>query len=386
MKKNFSVIIVGAGSVGMAAGYYLSKKGVDTLLIDAFDPPHGKGSHHGETRLIRHATHVSSKGGKHFVPLAKRAQELWLNLENEAEDELFIPTGTLSVGEASSTYMKKNIEEGKKHSRLEIVTANEVNSTWPGFSIPEHFMGCFESSSGTLLNEKCIFAYRELREKSKATLLTNTKVKSIDFFNHGVTVNTGENTYHADKVLISAGAWTGKILQSLNIPLQPVRKTFAWFESDELAFQSPQMPCFHFSFENKLYYGFPSINGSGVKLGRTDSERNINPDFMRQDFGKYPSDKEELRSFLDRFLPKVGKLKKGKTCLITNTPDKQFIVDQHPEFPHVYITGGYSGKGFQISSVLGEILSQLITEGKTTHDISAFSISRKGIQWNQYEG
>lgn len=380
MNKNFSVIIVGAGSVGMAAGYYLSKKGVDTLLIDAFDPPHGKGSHHGETRMIRHATHVSSRGGQQYVPLVKRAQQLWHNLENELEETLFIPTGTLSVGEADSFYMKKNMEEGKKSSQLELLKADEVNRNWPSFSIPEHFMGCFELSSGALLNEKCIYAYRMLRSKNKATLLTNTKVQSVDLFSQGVTVVTAENAYHADKVIISSGAWTGKIIGTLGIPLQPVRKTFAWFEANDLSLQHPQMPCFHFSFENKLYYGFPSINGSGVKLGRSDAERNINPDVMRQDFGKYASDEGDLRSFLDRFLPNAsGKLKNGKACLITNTPDKQFIVDRHPEFPHVYITGGYSGKGFQISSVLGEILSQLITEEKTIHNISAFSLAGRYI-------
>jgi N-methyl-L-tryptophan oxidase len=39
----------------MATGYYLAKRGVKTLLIDAFDPPHSLGSHHGDTRMIRHA-------------------------------------------------------------------------------------------------------------------------------------------------------------------------------------------------------------------------------------------------------------------------------------------------------------------------------------------
>ncbi|TMN21648.1 N-methyl-L-tryptophan oxidase [Lentibacillus cibarius] len=375
MNKNYSVIIIGAGSVGMAAGYYLSKKGVDTLLIDAFDPPHRKGSHHGETRMIRHGSHISSKGGQHFVPLVQRAQELWLQLEKESEDRLFIPTGNLTVSEADSSFMKGIVEEGKKYSPLEILNADEIKKNWPGFTIPEHFKGCFEPLSGVLLNEKCVYAYKELRIKNKAALLTNTNVKSIDFFNQGVTVNTEEGSYHADKVLVCAGAWTGKILSSLDLPLNPVRKTFAWFEADDLSLQYPQLPSFYFHVENQIYYGFPNINGSGVKLGRSDSEKRIEPDFMRQDFGKYASDEGDLRNFLDRFLPQAsGKLKKGKACLATNAPDKQFIVDQHPEYPHVYISGGYSGRGFQISSVLGEILSQLITEGSTTHDISAFSL------------
>src|SRR5690625_5791120 len=73
MTRHFKVIVVGAGSMGMAAGYYLARQGVKTLLIDAFDPPHDQGSHFGETRIIRHAYGE----GREYVPLALRAQELW---------------------------------------------------------------------------------------------------------------------------------------------------------------------------------------------------------------------------------------------------------------------------------------------------------------------
>lgn len=55
MTNKYDVIVVGAGSMGMAAGYYLAKQGKKTLLIDAFDPPQENGSHSGDTRLIRHA-------------------------------------------------------------------------------------------------------------------------------------------------------------------------------------------------------------------------------------------------------------------------------------------------------------------------------------------
>lgn len=77
IKKDYDVIVVGAGSMGMAAGYYLAKEGVKTLLVDAFDPPHTNGSHHGDTRIIRHAYGE----GREYVPFALRAQELWYELE-----------------------------------------------------------------------------------------------------------------------------------------------------------------------------------------------------------------------------------------------------------------------------------------------------------------
>ena len=70
---HYNYIVIGAGSMGMAAGYYLAHSGHHTLLLDAFNPPHDHASHHGETRLIRYAYGE----GIAYVPLALRAGERW---------------------------------------------------------------------------------------------------------------------------------------------------------------------------------------------------------------------------------------------------------------------------------------------------------------------
>ncbi|MFL0361636.1 N-methyl-L-tryptophan oxidase [Pseudobacillus sp. 179-B 2D1 NHS] len=377
MKKHYSVVIVGAGSVGMATGCYLAKKGIDTLLIDAFDPPHGRGSHHGETRLIRHAT---GEGG-HYVSLVLRAQQLWKQLEEEVGQTLFIPSGTLMVGEDDAPFIKETVKSATEHSlSLERMRANEIQKRWPGFSIPEHLVGYFESSSGALLNEQCILAYKQLGLTYNMSLKNNTKVECIDFSTSGVAVKTTNETVYADKVVICAGAWTGKLLSSLRLPLQPMRKTLGWFEANSKNYEHPLLPCFYFNVENQKYYGFPNITGGGVKVGRNDSEKETDPDAMSQDFGKYLNDEGDLRNFLEKFLPgAAGKLIKGSSCMITKTPDKDFIIDQYPGFSHVMIAGGFSGHGFKYSSVLGEVLSEIIIHGQTIHDISMFSISRPAL-------
>ncbi|WP_404333187.1 FAD-dependent oxidoreductase [Mesobacillus maritimus] len=66
----------------------------------------------------------------------------------------------------------------------------------------------------------------------------------------------------------------------------------------------------------------------------------------------------------------------GKTCTYTNSPDGDFIIDQHPEHQNIYLACGFSGHGFKFSSVVGEILCQLITEGKTKFDLNPFSLER----------
>ncbi|TCJ00945.1 FAD-dependent oxidoreductase [Cytobacillus praedii] len=84
----YDVIVVGAGSMGMAAGYFLSKSGKKTLLLDSFNPPHNNGSHHGETRIIRHAY----AEGEQYVPFVLKAQELWHDLERETGKQLDVHT------------------------------------------------------------------------------------------------------------------------------------------------------------------------------------------------------------------------------------------------------------------------------------------------------
>ena len=65
-----------------------------------------------------------------------------------------------------------------------------------------------------------------------------------------------------------------------------------------------------------------------------------------------------------------------KTCLYTMTPDEHFIIGLHPQFPSVSVACGFSGHGFKFAPVVGDILAQLATAGKTSHPIEIFSPAR----------
>ncbi len=97
----YDLIIIGSGSVGAAAGYYATRAGLNVLMTDAHMPPHQHGSHHGDTRLIRHAYGEGEK----YVPLVLRAQTLWdeLSRHNE-EDPIFVRSGVINLGPADSTF------------------------------------------------------------------------------------------------------------------------------------------------------------------------------------------------------------------------------------------------------------------------------------------
>lgn len=370
---NYDVIIIGAGSMGMAAGYFLSKSGKKTLLLDSFLPPHNKGSHHGDTRIIRYAY----AEGEEYVPFILRAQELWEELERNIGKKLFIPTGVLSVGNQKSTFIQNTISSSTRYSLpLEVMDSKEIHNRWSGITIPNDFIGCFEPTSGVLKCEESIKAYQGLAELNGATILPNCRVEEVVIQNEKVTIKTDKKTFYSDSLVISAGAWSGHLLSMLDLelPLTPVRKTFAWFDAIETQYNSSHFPAFACETSQGLYYGFPSIDGAGLKVGRHDGGEHINPDHSMRPFGEI--DEADLFRFLNRFIPDIKELKYGKTCMYTLTPDERFIIDLHPKYSNVAIAAGFSGHGFKFSSAVGQALGNLIISGKNDIDISQFSINR----------
>nr|WP_316047224.1 FAD-dependent oxidoreductase [Planococcus glaciei] len=127
----------------------------------------------------------------------------------------------------------------------------------------------------------------------------------------------------------------------------------------------------------KKAYGFPNLDGAGLKIGKSDGGQPIDPDVHTQNFGLYESDEGDLRHMLHTYMPKAnGPLKQGKTCLYTNSSDHDFIVDYHPDHPHAIFACGFSGHGFKFGSVMGEVLSQMALESRSAFDISIFSLKR----------
>lgn len=373
---DYDVIIVGAGSMGMAAGYYLAKKEKRVLLLDAHDPPHTEGSHHGETRIIRHAYGE----GESYVAMALRAQELWNELQERSEEELFVKTGVLTVARPESSFMQNVLRSAEAYSlKVEQLTAGEINRRWNGFRAPEGFIGCLELESGVLMSENCIRAFKTQALKHGAVLKVHTPVTSISVFDDSVEVAAGAEKITADSLIVTPGAAARKLLPliGLDLPLQELRTTFSWFETDEKIYSAQSFPAYLFELPAETYYGFPSINGTGVKIGRHDGGR---PRDMRKPpevFGTYEQDQQDVAGFAQRFMPKVGKHHLGKACTYTNTPDGNFIIDQHPDYQHVVLACGFSGHGFKFSSAVGEILCELVTgDRKSVLDIRPFSIKR----------
>ena len=368
----YDVIIIGAGSMGMATGYYLAKAGKNVLMIDALNPPHEEGSHHGETRIIRFAYGE----GASYVPFVKRAGELWRELEALSNESLFLQTGVVNVGEPSHSFIKNVKASAELYDlALEQYSADKAMKKWPGLFVPENFVACYEPTAGVLRVEACIHAYKKLAMEAGAALHTNEKVQSIQAGSI-VKVQAENNIYESKQLIVTAGAWITELLQTMGIPIPvtPTRKTFAWFEADEQLYGENVFPAYCFELEDSTYYGFPSIDGVGLKLGRHDGGEAINPNDPLRPFDE--QDSIDLLNFIQQFMPQHGALNYGKTCKYSMTPDEDFIIDFLPEHQNIIVAAGFSGHGFKFSSAVGEVLTELILNGQSKQDLSLFKIDR----------
>jgi len=375
MEGIYDVIIVGGGSMGMAAGYYTAKKGLHPLIIDKHDPPHQEGSHHGSTRVIRHAYGEGSE----YVPLVLRAQKLWEQLQEESGMPLFEQTGVLGIGDKDSSFVNETVKSSEEYGLdFELLSAKEIMNRWSGLMIPEHFIGCFERNSGVLFSEEAIRAYRSLAEKDGITIMKNTEVYNIDHNQEGpIEVTTSRGNYIGRKVIIAGGGAAQSLVPSVSLHIQPIRKTFAWYKGKEALYNQEVFPAFFVVQEDSIHYGMPSFNGQGVKIGRHDGGQPIQEKSDLIPFGSLQQDEKELNDLVDGYFTSLHTDSiEGKVCTYARTPDEDFIVDTHIQNQNIIIAAGFSGHGFKFSSVIGEILSDLASKGESDFDLSMFSLNR----------
>jgi N-methyl-L-tryptophan oxidase len=160
----YDLIIIGSGSVGAAAGYYARQAGLNVLMTDAHQPPHQEGSHHGSTRLIRHAYGE----GERYVPLVLRAQQLWDELAAASGEAVFERTGVINLGPASSAFCATLPAAPRVPAQYRRNGCAGRDARWPEIRIPDDYRAIFEPASGVLRSELAVETWIRLAREAGA--------------------------------------------------------------------------------------------------------------------------------------------------------------------------------------------------------------------------
>ena len=371
---HYDAIVIGVGGMGSATVYQLARRGLRVLGIERYDIPNEMGSSHGVTRMIR----LTIQEDPSYVPLVRRAYELWHQLENASGERLLFTTGSIRAGFEGNQMFEGSKKALETHQiPFELLTGPEANRRFPGYQLPEDVLAVYQADGGFLLSERCIVAQVAAALDLGAEVHGRERVLAWEPTTEGVEVRTDRGAYSARKLIVCAGAWAAKLVPQLAESAVPERQVLAWFQPlrPEL-FRPDTFPVFGIVVEEGRFYGFPSFGVPGFKVGRTHHlEQQVDPDLVDREI--HPEDEEVLRDFTSRYFPQAaGPALALKTCLFTNSPDEHFILDVLPGYPQVSVAAGFSGHGFKYSSVVGEIMADLAQNGETRHDIDLFRVER----------
>jgi len=382
-QSNYDVIVLGVGSMGSAACYHLAKRGFKVLGLEQFDIPHELGSHAGQSRIIRKAYGE----GSDYVPLLERAYQNWKTLESETGSQVYYKTGLMYFGAQDDPFLKTVKSSSAKYNiPVDNLTAAECDQKYPQFKLPQNFQRLEEPDAGFITPERSILLFVEQAIKNGAVIRTKEKVSEWKRENGSVTVVTNRGTYTANKLVITAGPWAGKMMPALSSKLTITRQAVAWVKPKKWDnFTLGKFPCWILENKDHDFYGFPILpvgtfgGPLGLKLAlHYPGAETTDPDKVNRN--TKDSDEKTLIKFLNEFIPEgYENTLVMKTCLYTNSPDNDFIIDYLTGFDKdVVFATGFSGHGFKFVSVVGEILADLAMNGSTSLPIGFLNAKRFG--------
>jgi sarcosine oxidase len=369
--ERYDVVVVGVGGMGSAALFHLARRRKRVLGIERFEIPHELGSSHGRTRIIRQAyfEHPS------YVPLVRRAYELWRELESAAGEQLLFITGAVEGGpRIFEGAVRSSLEHGLEFEELD---GAEAGRRFPAFHLPPELRVVYQRDGGFLLPERCIVAHVAAARELGAEVRSGERVLEWSAGENGVRVRTQRGTVEAERLVLTAGAYSQDVARLPAGMVVAQRQVLAWLEPRRPELFAPdRLPVFNLALEEGHLYGFPVHGGPGFKLGFYD------PDGQRGDPDEIPREVDEadevpLRRFAERYFPDgAGRTLDVKACLFELSPDEHFLIDRHPETELAVVGAGFSGHGFKFCSVVGEVLADIALDGETLHDIEFLRLGR----------
>lgn len=373
MDQIFDVVVIGAGVNGSSAAYSLSKyENKRILLLEQFPVPHTRGSSHGQSRIIR-----CLYTDKIYSQMTHDAFQIWREVEKDIGETLFIRNGMLEV-----TSYQDRIERclstldsvGVPYERM---SAEELNKRFPLFNVSESFTGIFEPNGGMLLASKCVAALQKSFKDNGGVFVDSEPVEEI-IPGEIVTIKTLNNIYKAKSIIITAGSFTSKLTNQvgLNLPLRVERThPLYWKLDDPLSGTIDKFPSFVLTdsiLQHDIYglaaYEYPGFikicdhHGPEVQANKPDADPILT----------------NVREIIRRYMRGMEKEEPSiiETCLYTITPDHHFIIDRHPVFKNIVIGAGFSGHGFKMAPVTGNVLATLALGEDPSYDLSMFRIKR----------
>ena len=382
------VLVIGLGAMGSATVYQLANRGANVVGIDQFNPPHAQGSTHGETRITRQAIGE----GQQFVPLALRSHQIWREIERETSRALLTQcggvivarTGVASHMHGQSDFLGSTIKAANAFNiPHEVLDAPAIAARFPQLMLTGDETAYYEPGAGFVAPEACVSAQLELAARHGATLNMSERVLAIRSEHGRTVVDTDRGTYKARRTIVSAGPWLLALLPQIARSLVVRRQVLYWFEVEADAHYAANVcPIFIWHWgagPDDVFYGIPQVGDAAglraIKIATEQNETATTPESVERRVTLDEMATMFAQHIRGRMRGVTARCVKASTCLYTNAPGANFLIDQVPESPDLIVVSACSGHGFKHSAAIGEAVALMAMSGETPEVLRPFSFN-----------
>jgi sarcosine oxidase len=337
--ERFEAVVVGAGVMGCATARALARRGHSVAVVEQFEIGHTRGSSHGTSRIFRF-----SYPQVRYVEMAIEAFDLWHELEAEAGERLLFTTGGLDGGGIDDNAAAL-ASCGIAH---DVLTADEAARRWPFMRFREGSELLYQGDGGMLAADRVVASLARLAAGGGTRFFEGAAVTALEPGDLSILVRLPGSGLEAETVVVTAGAWAPRLLGGcgIDLPLRPTRETVAHYPF------APELPPTYVEWGEPAIYALPSP-GIGLKVGEHQAGPTIDPDSS-------PRPDEPSLGRLDAWVreryPAAGERRQVDTCLYTNAPDDDFVMERRDR---IVVGSACSGHGFKFAPLIGERLADL---------------------------
>jgi len=361
------VIIIGGGLMGLTTAVYLGLRGVKAIVLEKDSPG-------------RHASGVDAGGlrqlNRHMdeIPLCIESSKIWKDIRALVDNDCDVEfSGQLRVAQSDEQLvtLQKRVDElqakGFYHERI-------IDKDTLYHLVPHLVPGCvgavYNPDDGSARPFHAATAFRHKASELGAKIHSGVVVKNIEKIDGGWQLTTNLGIYQAATIVNCAGAWANKIASVFDesVPLvpqapmlmvterlPPFLKPVVGVEGHKLSFKQMQ-------------------NGTVIIGGAHLAHLDMQQQKTEIDFTQLKISAQTVSTFF----PKMGAVRIVRTWagIEAFMPDNIPVIGPSAKAEGVFHAFGFSAHGFQLSPIVGRIISELILDGKTTLPIKPFDIGR----------
>jgi sarcosine oxidase subunit beta len=369
------VLIVGGGVIGTSIAYHLARRrcGRVVLLEKAYL---GAGSSGKSGAIIRQ--HYSNRL---TAAMAQKSLRVFEHFEDTiGGPPVFTRTGlVLVVNEKDRAGLEANVAMQRELGiDVRLVSPQVLADIDPNARIGEDELAAYEAEAGYVESVQVVASFAEAARREGADIRLGVEVKAVVAEGDRVAgVDTNEGRYQCGTLVLATGPWAAALARTARwkLPVLACRTQVALFRRPPDFGRRGAVYC---DFVHGLY--FKPTHGDMIHAGSLAGEELKDPvdpdDYNEAADGAWLP---QVRQRLSRRYPLMhrGYGRGGYGALYAITPDWHPILDRLPGLQGAYCAVGFSGHGFKMSPMVGQLMAELIVDGQAAAlDIAALRLAR----------